>query len=128
MAHRETWIFLQGVQECLTSDETVRCSPHKNQIDYILCKNIHKVLFQVSRSYSGTFTLTDIKIVIETFLKIVRWKIKQWFKKSERININNLKDPTTQKNFAAELNQKLTQNHIEHMVPNKSWKTVAMTC
>ena len=54
--------------------------------------------------------------------------MKQRFKTSERINIDNLKDPITQKNFAPELNQKLTQNHVEHVAPNKAWKTVAMTC
>ena len=53
--------------------------------------------------------------------------MKQQFKKSERININKLRDQTTQNNYPAVLKQKLTQNHKEYIAQNKAWKTVAMT-
>ena len=53
--------------------------------------------------------------------------MKQQFKKSERININKLRDQTTQNNFQPVLKQKLTQNHKEYIPQNKAWKTVPMT-
>ena len=53
LAHRTTWTSLERINPHLTHDGTTRRNPYRNQIDYILTKNIHKIFIQKSRSYGG---------------------------------------------------------------------------
>ena len=72
---------------------------------------MHKTLLQKSRSYDGTGTKTDQKLVIATF-KLDLWRMKQKHKSFERVNIEELKEPATRQLYASELNDKLRQCSI----------------
>ena len=106
MGHKTTWTSHERVKDHLSSDGTSRRNPYRNQIGYIICKNMHKTLLQQSRSCGGTRTKTDHKLVKATF-KLDWWRIKQKYKPSERVNIEKLKEPTTRQLYASELNEKL---------------------
>lgn len=45
MAYWTTWTSLEKVQEHIAFDGMVRLDLYRNQIDYVICKNIHKELF-----------------------------------------------------------------------------------
>ena len=106
MGHKTTWTSHERVKDHLSSDGTSRRNPYRNQIGYIICKNMHKTLLQQLRSCGGTRTKTDHKLVKATF-KLDWWRIKQKYKPSERVNIEKLKEPTTRQLYASELNEKL---------------------
>ena len=67
IAHRKSWISQERVEYHLSSDGTSRQNPYINQIDYNICKKMHKILLQKSQSYGGTGTKTDHKLVKATF-------------------------------------------------------------
>ena len=79
VAYPTTLTSPKRVQEHLTYDGTVCHNPYRNQIDYIICKNIHKAELQDSRLYSGTSTPTDRNLV-KAVTKIECWKMGQQFK------------------------------------------------
>lgn len=58
-----------------------------NQIDYIICKNVDKVLFNDSSLYREIPTPADHKLV-KAIIKMDWWKIRQQFNKSERFTMN----------------------------------------
>ena len=86
IAHRTTWTSHERIEDHLSSDGTPRRNPYRNQIDYIICKSMHKILLQESRSYGGTGTKTDPKLVKATF-KLDWWRMKQ--------NTSHLKESTS---------------------------------
>ena len=117
---------LQWVLEHLTFDRTLYCNPFRNQTDYIICKNIHRVLSQNSK-YSGSSTPTDHKLV-KAAIKIDWWNMKQHFKKMRK-KLKSISWETQQLQRMAELKQKLlTQIHLEHITPSEAWKVVLITC
>ena len=67
IAHITTWASQERAGDHLPSDGTSRRNPYRNQIDYINCKNMHKIFLQKSRSFVGTGTKTDDKLVKATF-------------------------------------------------------------
>ena len=57
MGHRTSWTSHERVEYHLSSDGTSKCNSYRNQVDYIICKNIHEILLQKSGSYGGTGTI-----------------------------------------------------------------------
>ena len=53
LSHRTTWTSPE------TSDDNNRRNPYRNQIDYIITKNMFRNIVLNSRSYSGIETYTD---------------------------------------------------------------------
>ena len=53
LGHQTTWTSLERIKPHLTHDGTTQHNPYRNQIDYIIIKNMHKVLIKNSRSYGG---------------------------------------------------------------------------
>ena len=54
--------------------------------------------------------------------------MKQKHKPSERVNIEELKEPATRQLYASELNDKLRRSRISNMSPNETWKTTSEIC
>ena len=67
MGHITSWTSRERVEYHLSSDGTSKRNSYRNQIDYIICKNMHEILLQKSRSYGGTGTKTNHKLVKATF-------------------------------------------------------------
>ena len=57
MGHRTSCTSHERVEYHLSSDGTSKRNSYRNQVDYIICKNIHEILQQKSRSYGGTGTI-----------------------------------------------------------------------
>ena len=51
MAHRTIWTSHGRVEDQLLSDGTSRRNTYRNPIDYVVCKSMHKIVLQKSRSY-----------------------------------------------------------------------------
>ena len=49
-------------------------------------------------------------------------------KKSEKINVDNLRDPEMSKSYSEELTIRLTANKTENETPNDTWNRIATTC
>lgn len=71
VAHRTTLTSLRWVQQENLTDGTVCHNPCRNQIDYIICKNIRKAQVQDSRLPSGASTPAD---KIATIIIIIMWE------------------------------------------------------
>ena len=67
MGDRTSWTSRERVEYHLSSDGTSKRNSYRNQIDYIICKNMHEILLQKSKLYGGTGTKTDHKLVKATF-------------------------------------------------------------
>ena len=113
-ARSATWISYERVEVHLSSDGTVRHNPYTNQTDYIICKNMHKILPQKWRCYGGTGTKTDQKLFKATFT-LEQWRMKQKQKPSERVYIRKLKERATRQLYASKLNGKIRQNSISNI-------------
>ena len=111
----------------MTRDGTIRRDPYRNQIDYIITKNIHKLFVQNSRSYSGIATKTDHKLVKASF-NLEWWKMKIQRKKSEKIDVDKLREPEIRKAYSEELETNLNRNKPQNETPNDTWNRIATTC
>jgi exonuclease III len=78
-------------------DGTTRKHPVRNQIDYILVRVPHRRVIKDSRSYSGTFTNSDHRLVRAT-LAISNFGRKP--KRGRKIAYERLKDPITRARYA----------------------------
>ena len=127
LAHRTTWKSLERINPHLTHDGTTRRNPYRNQIDYIIIKNMHKVLIKNSRSYGGISIQTDYKFVKAT-LKLDWYRMKQQKIKSVTYNIEKLKDPDIRNTYSVELNKKLASYEHQNEKPTISWNRIAIAC
>ena len=111
----------------LTHDGTTRRNPYRNQIDYLLTKNIHKIFIQNSRSYGGITVQTNHKLVKAT-LKLDWYRMKHQKPKTVTYNIDKLRDPEIQKLYSTELDKKLASSKQQNETPNETWNRIATAC
>lgn len=78
-------------------DGTERKHPIRNQIDFILMRIPHRILVTDSRSYSGTYTFTDHRLV-RAKLTIFNFGNKP--EKTRKIAFEKLKDPIIRAQYA----------------------------
>ena len=83
-----------------TKNGTERINPIRNQLDYIIIRRNTKHLIQNSRSYGGTNTDSDHKMVIADINLDTRkiYKNKQG-SKNENINVNLFRNETKRQNY-----------------------------
>ena len=86
LCHRTTWTAPD--RRYITHDGSERRNPIRNQIDFIIIRNEYKHLITDSRSYNGTNTDTDHKMVI-CKMNINLHKIYRKNKHTPTINIQN---------------------------------------
>ena len=127
LAHRTTWTSLECINPHLTHDGTTRRNPYRNQIDYILTKNIHKIFIQNSRSYGGITVQTDHKLVKAT-LKLDWYRMKHQKPKTVTYNIDKLRDPEIRKLYLTELDKKLISSKQQNETPNETWSRITTAC
>jgi hypothetical protein len=87
-AHRTTWTAPDRLQVHMGHDGKPRRNPYRNQIDYIITKTEHQRFVENSRSYGGTETSTDHKLVKAT-IRFAWWKMKTSKLPTQNIDINN---------------------------------------
>ena len=62
LGHRTTWTA--PMRSFITHDGTERREPIRNQIDFVIVQNNIKHLIQDARSFGGTYTCSDHKLVL----------------------------------------------------------------
>lgn len=77
LSHVATWVCPERINPTKTKDGEIRRNHIRNQIDYILLQNKFRTFIQNSRSYSGTITNTDHRLVVTTLKITWRWIYKQ---------------------------------------------------
>ena len=70
------------------TDGKPRRNPYRNQIDYILTRRKHMCFVEDSRSYGGTTTSSDHKMVISK-LKLKWWKMRKMITKTFKTKVPN---------------------------------------
>ena len=128
MAHRTTWVCPERKHNHTDKCGTTRRNPYRNRIDYIIMRQQHRKLAQDSRSYSGTETTTDHRLV-KTRLKLEWHKIKKNKSENAIINLDNLKV----KEIKSCYKKKVTEHMESHHKTNKKdtqaqWDIIKTSC
>ena len=89
MAHRTIWTSHGRVEDQLLSDGTSRRNTYRNPIDYVVCKSMHKIVLQKSRSYGET----GRKLITNWLELLLTWTRGEWSKST-----SHLKESTSKVN------------------------------
>ena len=100
---------------------------YRNQIDYIITNSIHQNLFLDLRSHDNLSTITDHKLV-KAKINLEWWRLKRQFKKSERLDVNRLRDPKMSQKYCKDLHTMLEVERQENERPDTTWKRIAKAC
>ena len=122
LSHRTTWTAPE--REYITYDGTVRRNPTRNQIDYVIIRNEHKHLLQDSRSYGGTQTDTDHKMVMSKIFLDTR-KMYNRIKVTPKTNISAFADKTNREEYQQKVNE-ITID--ENQNPQEKWTQISKIC
>lgn len=95
LSHVTTWEA--PTRKLIYRDGTKRINPFRNQIDFILARSKDRLRITDSRSYSGTTTYTDHRLVLTTMRITIKHKTKTFQKK---IDLQKLKHPITRAKYA----------------------------
>ena len=96
MAHRTTWEAPYRAYKY--KDGTIRKNPIRNQVDYAICRNQHRRFITDARSYSGTTTGTDHRLVIMK-TNFQRKKMRHFKKVENKLHIQKLNYKEYQKQY-----------------------------
>ena len=129
LSHRTTWTCPERRSESKHHDGSIRRNPYRNQIDYVLIKNDHRRLIQDSRSYSGTETSSDHKIVI-TKIKLDWWKIKGTNTMRNKIDIAKFNEVQKITEYKQAICTKIEESEIgnEDQSTDEKWNTIVNIC
>ena len=125
--HRTTRISLERVNLHISVDGAVRRNPYRNQIDYIITKSTHRNLFLDSRSQGNLSTVTDHKLV-KARINLDWWRLKRQFNKSERLDVNRLRDLEMSQRYRKDLKTRLQVERQENERQDTTWKRIAKAC
>ena len=100
---------------------------YRNQIDYIITNSIHRNLFLDLRSHDNLSTITAHKLV-KAKINLEWWRLKRQFKKSERLDVNRLRDPKMSQKYCKDLQTRLEVERQENERPDTTWKRIAKAC
>ena len=119
--HTTTWTgHIRGKE----NESTIRIF---NQIDYIICENRHKNLLTNARSYAGTLTNIDNRLVKATFRveKQKLWNTKSNTPKPPKLNISELTNSKTCRDqYRFELNYRLTPIDQDNDTVCNTWTNI----
>ena len=128
LAHRTTWTCSERIQPHNSStDGTPHRNPYRNQIDYIITKQIHQKLITDSRSYSGISTSTDHKLV-KAQIKLQWWKMSKQRTKTERIDVEKFKELGIIESYKSALNVTLDSATTDDADPKHAWTRIGKIC
>ena len=126
MCHRTTWTCPEKKQTHLDKNGSIRKNPYRNQIDYIIVKNKHKPLIQNARSYSGTNTDTDHRLVMTT-LNLEWYKAYQIRAVKYNVDINKLQTPEYRNQYKTYVSDSYSQR-TEEKSPQDQWDNIKNAC
>ena len=122
LCHRVTWTAPK--RTFVTHDGTTRENPIRIQIDYVIIRNRYKHLIHDARSYGGTNTETDHKMVI-CKINLDTHKIVSTTQQIPKTNIAAFTDETNQNTYK----QKIIESNIkENQRPQEQWTEIVNTC
>ena len=111
LAHVTTW------ESNLRRTDTDRRNPYRNQIDYILVQTKHKHKVINSRSYNGTTTFTDHRLVKMKYLS--KPQKDKSHKTNKPINLEKMKDPLVRAQYKFNVEMKMMDNEYKHQREGK---------
>ena len=125
LCHRTTWTAPRRKNEVIDkTDGKPRRNPYRNQIDYILTRRKHMCFVEDSRSYGGTTTSSDHKMVISK-LKLKWWKMRKMITKTFKTNIQSLAFKEKQQQYNNAVKEKMTkitnETKEKQEDPNENW-------
>ena len=119
MSHRTTWTA--PYREFTTHLGEKRRNPVRNQIDYIITRSRSKRFVKNSRSYGGTETESDHKLVKMTM--DINWKrIRSKNIKVERLDTEGFSDIKTKKEYQKEV--KIATTNIKANNAQERWNQI----
>ena len=128
-----TLIILPNMAK-VTSTQMVKISWNtlKKTILYLptqfsITKSTHRNLFLDSRSHGNLSTTTDHKLV-KARINLEWWRLKRQFKKSERLDVNRLRDLEMSQRYRKDLKTRLEVERQENERRDTNWKRIAKTC
>jgi len=121
--HQTTW---QGQRRDAATDTVV---PIYNTIDYIVCRQNQKQLLTDSRSYAGTCTSSDHRLVVARLdvsrIFGVLGKQQQRTKSNPRIAAELLIQPETREQYQSDLNNNLCNGVTAPSSSQEAWNTIS---
>ena len=121
LTHRTTWTGTKPAN---------RRNPVRNQIDYILVRRNHRIFVNDSRSYSGTTTHSDHKIVIADME--INWHMKTpdiKSKTNKQTAVEKLHEEKYSTEYKDILLQKITELDITNITnPQEKWNSIVESC
>eukprot|EP00794_Sanderia_malayensis_P021015 gene21015-23067_t len=120
--HRTTWECPERINPHKDADGNVRRNIYRNQIDYVIMKQIHKALVQDSRSYSGLKTQTDHRIV-RTKLRLDWHKAYQTKQIKDNIDYDKLNLPQYKMEYQTKLINLLEEAN-QSETPQEIWDII----
>ena len=130
LAHVTTWTCPERKNPHNSWDGTKRRNPYRNQVDYILVRNEDKHLVQNARSYGGTETNSDHKLVIANFdlqHDRTRYTKSNSSNSVPRVNIDKLQDLEIRKNYQNELTKQLNEQRVFQNCQDQ-WTHIVKAC
>ena len=130
LAHVTTWTCPERKKPHNSWDGTKRRNPYRNQVDYILVRNEDKHLVQNARSYGGTETISDHKLVIANVdLKHDRTRYTKSNSSNSvpRVNIDKLQDLEIRKKYQNELSKQLDEQRVFQNCQDQ-WTHIVKAC
>ena len=118
--HKNTWI------EHRNDKTTGTFVPIYHQIDYILCKQIHRQLLEDARSYSGGHTTSDHRILVARFKldRMFETLISSKKSKVERFVVECLSGPNNEREaYRESVSDELAR--VDKSSPHTTWDSVA---
>ena len=116
-AHRTTW---ESPDKPNANNKKVR-----NQIDYILVRNYHRIFINDSRSYSGMMSFSDHRLVMAKFN--INWQRKTPGKiKTRKYDIAKLKLPDVREKYQKRVKELLSS--VEARNEQESWNNITEAC
>lgn len=119
MAHRTTW----------TSPKTPvepRRNKYRNQIDYILIRRNHLCLAKDARSYGGTKTNSDHKLVKAEFE--IKWHKIKFNHADRKPDHSELRNPDIKVTYENKVKELLGSNKKEIETPQEKWNRICKSC
>lgn len=123
--HRTTWTAPERI--CTDAKSGMpRRNPYRNQIDYICVRDFSRLQVLDSRSYGGTRTHSDHKMVVAKVN--LKWKPTKFSKtKTRKINYDGFSDQNNQKKYQEELKLLLDENPVPENLQDRWTRIVNIT-
>ena len=119
MAHRTTWTSPK-------QPKTPRRNLYRNQIDCILIRKQHLCLATNAKSYGGTTTTSDHKLVKANFN--IKWHKMKFNKQTASPDHTQLRNPAIKLAYTEKVKEHLINKRKENETPQEKWTRICDAC